>query len=205
MFWRKAIYTLTLLVVCILLLIVVNYVHFQYFPVDVVLYDALVDVVITGVLLAFFSAVVYRRILAPVLTGWEVGLTVVLGFAGGVLYALSIPTIIDRSLSVYILEKLAQRGGEIRYDAFQDVLEKEFMNEYQIVDIRLTEQINSGTVEIDRGCVRLTPRGQRIEGFTRWFRTYYLPKRREIMGQYTDVLTDPFRNSKKIVDTDCKR
>lgn len=37
-------------------------------------------------------------------------------------FAISVPTVIDRSLSMYILEKLQQRGGGIQLAAFDTVL-----------------------------------------------------------------------------------
>ncbi len=55
------------------------------------------------------------------------------------LYALAVPPIIDRSLSVYILEKLHQRGGHIAQSAFDKILKKEFVEEYELVNIRLGE------------------------------------------------------------------
>ena len=110
-------------------------------------------------------------------------------------YALSIPTVIDRSLSIYILEKLAQRGGAIRQGAFESIIVNEYMKEHRLVAIRLTEQLASGTIEIEGDCVRLTSKGRAIAETTRFYRTHILPKRRLIMGAYTDDLTDPFRNS----------
>ena len=137
------------------------------------------------------------------LTPHEAILTIILALALAVNYAVLVPTVIDRSLSIYILEKLAQQGGGIRYDAFEDILRKQYMAEYRVADVRLTEQVNSGTVTIVDGCVRLTPRGERIARLTRFFRSNVLPKRREIMGSYSDALTDPFRNSTHLVESEC--
>ena len=122
----------------------------------------------------------------------------------GYAFAISVPTVIDRSLSFYLLEKLQQRGGGIRQDRFQDVFVKEYMVEHRLVDVRLTEQLESGTIRIEDGCVRLTPRGQRLARFSRWFRANLLPRRRLLMGQYSDDLTDPFRHSAATVDYTCR-
>ena len=96
---------------------------------------------------------------------------------------------------MYILEKLAQRGGAIRQDALAGVFVNEYLPEHRLVDIRLTEQLASGTITVEGGCVTLTPKGRAIAEATRYFRTHLLPKRRMIMGAYTDDLTDPFRQS----------
>jgi hypothetical protein len=179
----------------------VNTLHFQFFTVRVVLYDALLDVVIAGIFAFTACFVLLARRFAT--TREEMALSLIIGLLLTTLYSLSVPAIIDRSLSVYILEKLAQRGGNIRRDAFEDILKQEFFPEHQLVDIRLTEQLNSGTVTIENGCVRLTRRGIMIADFTRFYRTKLLPKKREIMGKFSDDLTDPFRNSTQTVDYAC--
>jgi hypothetical protein len=185
-----------------LLLAVVNILHFRFFPVRVVLYDTLMDVAIACGLLALVYAVYLRRVLA--LNGAEVVLSFAVAVLIGYNYAISIPTVIDRSLSIYILEKIAQRGGGIREDALPSVFKDEYLPEHQLVRIRLTEQLNSGTIRIDNGCVTLTDRGRTIVNATRYYRTHFLPRRREIMGELTDALTDPFRNSKPATDYTCK-
>ena len=39
----------------------------------------------------------------------------------GYILAISVPTVLDRSLSFYILEKLQQRGGGIQQSRFNEV------------------------------------------------------------------------------------
>jgi hypothetical protein len=130
-------------------------------------------------------------------------LLVIMLLAGYAL-AISVPTVIDRSLSFYILEKLQQRGGGIRYAAFEQVFTQEYLKEHRLVDVRLTEQLESGTVRIEHGCVRLTDKGERLAHFSRYFRQHWLPKQRQLMGQYSDALTDPFRHSAPAPDYECE-
>jgi hypothetical protein len=113
----------------------------------------------------------------------------------GYIFAISIPTVIDRSLSFYILEKLQQRGGGIKQDSFEQIFTQEYMKEHRLIDVRLTEQLESGTIIIENGCVKLTRRGEKLAEFSRFFRKNFLPKERLLMGKYTDALTDPFRQS----------
>jgi hypothetical protein len=182
-----------LIVVYIALFLAINTIHFLYFPVRVVLYDTLLDIVIGLVPFAIVYALVLRERL--VLSRPEFVLSLLVSLLIAVNYAISIPTVIDRSLSAYILEKLAQRGGAIQFSAFPRIFTDEYMKEHRLVDIRLTEQLESGTIRIENGCVRLTDRGRLVATVTRFYRTHFLPKQREIMGSYTDALTDPFRNS----------
>jgi len=181
--------------------LVVNTLHFLFFPVRVVLYDSLLDAAFAGIM-ATICIVFLRGRFAT--TREEMALSLIIALLLSTLYALCIPTIIDRSLSVYLLEKLVQRGGSIRQDAFEDILKREWMAETQLVDARLTEALKSSTVTVENGCVRLTPRGRMIADFTRFYRTHLLPKKREIMGRLSDDLTDPFRKSYAIVPFKCE-
>ena len=182
-----------LIVIYIVVFLAINTIHFLYFPVRVVLYDTLLDVVIALLPFALIYVLALRKRLA--LSRPELVLSLLVGLLIAVNYAISIPTVIDRSLSAYILEKLAQRGGAIQFSAFPRIFADEYMKEHRLVDIRLTEQLESGTIVIENGCVRLTDRGRLVATITRFYRTHFLPKEREIMGSYTDALTDPFRNS----------
>ncbi len=109
-----------------------------------------------------------------------------------VLYAVMGPTVIDRSLSLYIVEKLDQRGGEISEDKFDEVFVSEYLPEFRLVDVRLTEQVASGTAVIENGCVRLTKRGRSLAAFVRFYRRTFLPRKRYLRGEVTDQLTKPF-------------
>lgn len=168
-----------------------------------------VDVVFYSSLLAAAAAtlatatILWRwRLFALFTTFEKLQLAAIFALTGYV-FAISIPTVIDRSLSFYILEKLQQRGGGIRVDAFEYVFTNEYMREHRLVDVRLTEQVQSGTIVIAGNCVMLTDRGQRLATFGRFFRTNLLPKQRLLRGEYTDALTDPFRSSASHQDYAC--
>ena len=97
-----------------------------------------------------------------------------------------------------------KRGGGIQQSRFADVFTQEYLKEHRLVDVRLTEQLESGTIEISNGCVKLTDKGQRLAAASRYFRQNFLPKQRLLMGQYSSDLTDPFRQSEAIVDYQCQ-
>lgn len=180
--------------------VLVYYIHITFFRVNVVFYASILDGVLAALMTAGIAVVsgyfsVYCR--------FEKILVVLLWLVSSYSLAISVPTVIDRSLSFYILEKIAQRGGGIRQDAFEEVFTQEYMKEHHLVDVRLTEQLQSGTITIRNGCVTLTEKGRRIEGFSRYFRQHWLPKQRLLMGKYTDALTDPFRSSEKVTSYEC--
>lgn len=196
--FRKALLATIVFVACLLLAYVLR---MRFGEVDVVFYSSIGCVAIA---LLVAGALLYLSRAFATLGGLEKFQLLVIWSLLGYAFAISVPTVIDRSLSFYLLEKLQQRGGGIRQDRFQDVFVKEYMNEHRLVDVRLTEQLESGTIEIHDGCVRLTPRGQRLASFSRWYRANLLPRHRLLMGQYSDDLTNPFRASTASVDYTCR-
>lgn len=175
--------------------------YIRLLPVDVVLYAAMASSALALSVLAlllwlfpawraFSSLEKVQHLLLCALTGYAL--------------ALSVPTVIDRSLSFYILEKLQQRGGGIVRSKMDQVFKDEYMREHRLIDIRLTEQLASGTIRIDdKGCVLLTARGERLAHFSRLFRQYGLPRQRLIGASYSSDLVDPFAISQGEPDYRC--
>jgi hypothetical protein len=184
----------------VVLLALAYVVHARYLPVDVVLYSALGDVLVATAAAA--TLLWGLRWFAP-LQSFEKLQLVVIWLLLGYAFAISVPALIDRSLSFYLLEKLEQRGGGIRQDAFRRVFVEEYLPEHRLVDVRLTEQLESGTIRIERGCVLLTPHGRRMAAFSRAVRRHLLPRRRLLLGTYSDALTEIYRNSPSQVDYAC--
>lgn len=184
-----------------LLLLATYFIHAAYFKVGVVFYSALFDAVIAAILALI---IVTRVKWFKVFTSFETLQLLLIWLLLGYSFAISVPTVIDRSLSFYILEKLQQRGGGIKLADFDQVFTQEYVKEHRLVDVRLTEQQQSGTIIIQDGCVKLTAWGQTLATSSRFFRNHFLPKQRLLMGTYSDDLTDPFRNSPVNVDYLCQ-
>lgn len=178
------------LMLFVFILLVVYISHIKLFQVDVVFYSAILDGVLASVITGTIVLIVpffkdfnsfekIQMIFSFVLMGY--------------MFAISVPTVLDRSLSFYLLEKIYERGGGIKKSGFSDVFTKEYMVEHRLVDVRLTEQLSSGTIIItDEGCVKLTKKGASLAKFSRYFRKNFLPKERLLMGEYSADLTDPF-------------
>jgi hypothetical protein len=183
------------------LLLLASYVAYMWLlPVDVVFYASLAAAAVATLVAA---SLLFRPGAFRALSRFERGQLLAIWLLAGYSMAISIPTLIDRSLSFYILEKLDQRGGGIRLDRFENIFTSEYLREHRLVDVRLTEQLASGTIRIERNCVLLTPRGERLARFGQFFRRHLLPKQRLLMGEYTDALTDPFRRSEPAPDYLC--
>ena len=183
--------------------LLVNFLHFQYVPVSVILYACIWDLVIANILVLAPYWYIRRR--APRLPVTELTLTAIASNLLILLYAVMGPTVIDRSLSIYIVQKIDQRGGEVQEAAMGDIFIQEYMPEMRLIDVRLTEQVTSGTVLAEGDCLILTPKGKALSNFAAFYRATFLPQKRILMDEQTDSLTDPFRNSVQKVETACNR
>jgi hypothetical protein len=178
----------------------IHYVHFRFMLVNVVVFSAVFD----GFLATLITSLILftNRFFSTVQTSEKMLLSVIFLLTGYTL-ALSIPAVIDRSLSFYILEKLQQRGGGILLDRMPEVFTQEYMKEHHLVDIRITEQTEAGTVVVRDGCVRLTPWGNSMATASRFYRLHFLPTRRLLMGAYSSALVDPFQGDQGEKDYVC--
>lgn len=179
----------------------IYWIHIAFFRVNVVFYSAILD----GVLATMIAGIAIWHMRAFAVFGpFEKVQMVLIWLLTAYALAISVPTVLDRSLSFYILEKLQQRGGGIQQSRFAEVFTQEYLKEHRLVDVRLTEQLQSGTIHIENGCVHLTPKGNDLASFSRFFRAHLLPKQRLLLGNYSDDLTDPFRHSATQIDYLCK-
>ena len=156
----KLFYIITLILAYFFFFFIIHLIHFNFFEVDVVLYSSLFDFLIS--LLIILIIIYFIKSLNFI----EKAFTFTLLISFGVIYSLSIPTIIDRSLSFYILEKIQQRDGGILKSSLNEIFVSEYIQEHKLMDMRLTEQLKSGTVYIDNDCIRLTSRGDFIAKFS---------------------------------------
>ena len=178
----------------------IHYVHFRFMLVNVVLFSAVLD----GLLATLITCLILftNRFFSTVQISEKILLSVIFLLTGYTL-ALSIPAVIDRSLSFYILEKLQQRGGGILLSRMPEVFTQEYMKEHHLVDIRITEQMEAGTVVVRDGCVRLTSWGNSMATASRFYRLHFLPTRRLLMGAYSAALVDPFQGDQGGKDYTC--
>jgi hypothetical protein len=178
------------------------YLHITFFNVDVVFYDAVIDVVVAALILIIF---IFKLKYFELFTFFEKAQASIIMLLLGYALAITVPTVIDRSLSFYILEKIEQQGGGIKYSSINDIFTEDYLVEHRLMDIRITEQIESGTIKFIDSCIVLTDRGRYLSSFSRFFRKNFLPKKRLIQGKYTDDLVDPFSNGSNLKKYSCQK
>lgn len=158
-----------LTIIYISILITVYWLHMKYMKVDVILYSALQDVLISLILFGFLQETLIKKYLNKS----EKILILIIQLQLGVMLAISIPTIIDRSLSFYLLEKIQALDG-IKKNQIENLIKNEYIHEFQVPETRINEQLSSKTVmELD-GCIRLTSRGEKITKFSLFIRNQFL-------------------------------
>jgi hypothetical protein len=187
---------ITSLFLFFVILIVIYITHINFFYVNVIFYSAILDGILAAITTTFLLK--YNEYF-KIFSFFEKVLIFIIYLLLGYSLAVSIPTIIDRSLSFYILEKIQEKGSSIKERKFEELFTKEYMIEHQLVKVRLTEQLESGTIVIENGCVKLTKLGETLASMSRNFRKHFLAKKRLLSGKYTNELTKISKfNSKDI-------
>jgi hypothetical protein len=167
-------------------------VHINFFAVQVILYSALLDSLIALIVFAALGFSLKHRLNLDFFE--SIVIMLLLGLIGYSL-SLSLPTVIDRSLSFYFLEKIEQHNGSIKKASMRDIFINDYIDEYKLVEIRITEQLESGTIQLDGSCISLTKRGYLIAKFSNFFRKNLLANNRLILDEYSNHLTNPLGNS----------
>ena len=167
-------------------------VHINFFEVQVILYSALLD---SSIALIIFAAISLSAKDKLNINFFESILIMLLLTLIGYSLSLSLPTVIDRSLSFYFLEKIEQHNGSIEKASMRDIFINDYIDEYKLVEIRITEQLESGTIQLDGSCISLTNRGYLIAKFSNFFRKNLLANNRLILDEYSNHLTNPLGNS----------
>mgnify|MGYP005639763607 FL=1 len=173
------------------ILLLVYLVHINFFQVEVILYSAILDSFIA--LLIFFAfSFFYKSI---IINSFEFLLIMIVLILFGYSFSITLPAVIDRSLSFYFLEKIEQHNGAIQQSSMRDIFIDDYIDEYKLVEIRITEQLESGTIQIVDSCIYLTQRGHMVAKFSNFFRKNFLAKNRLILEEYSNHLTDPLKKS----------
>ena len=132
---------------------------------NALLIDLTIEMAVSA-LVAFAVVGVWRRAsFQPVTQLVWLGLTLSIGM----LYLLLIPTVLDRSLSVYMLSQL-QHETPVNSDALASTVQANYFDDYNVITTRLIEQSVSGNIQVDGDHVLITPRGEGIVTLTENYR-----------------------------------
>jgi len=182
--------------------LIVYLIHINFFRTDVILYSALLDSIISIII---FAVIFFLSKYSNNFNNFETSQIFIILILIGYSVSISLPTIIDRSLSFYILEKIETYNGSVKISSLRDIIINDYIDEYKLVEVRITEQVSSGTIEELDGCIYLTNKGKFIASLSSFFRKNLLAKKRLLLNEYTDDLTDPLKGSVLNEDYVCDR
>ncbi len=138
---------------CLLILLVfpvVHVVHFRILKPEVVLKACIIDILVSCLIGSLIYILVLKN---DVFVTFSAAVTMILGLA---IYAILVPTMVDRSLSVYMLVYLQESAdGSLS----KDELRKMLIND-TILEKRIAEHQRAGAILVDGEKITLTKKGR---------------------------------------------
>lgn len=129
------------------------------------LYDLLFELLLTTTTIFVLTAIIRLSEFKPLTHIVWFALTV----SAGSLYVVAVPTVIDRSLSIYILSKLELHQAVTAEELGRSV-QQDYFADYDVIPTRLEEQQISGNVASVNGSLAITVQGSRIVALTTWYK-----------------------------------
>ena len=157
------------------LFFVVNIIHFHFFTPQVILYSLLFDlvvslaIVIVGLVIMNRTFYLYKNLLLTIFFLISTSQALVI-------YSFVVPTAIDRSLSVYLLEELENNQGALSISDFNNIAKHDYFNDMNVVKTRINEQISTGSIVIIDNRVILTDKGKTLIKIFAFVKKYLLPQ-----------------------------
>lgn len=145
-----------------------------FFKVYVILYSTIFDALLAA---SIVSIIMFFLPGYKIFSHFEKFQTSVIMLLLGYAFAISGPTIIERSMSFYILEKIQEKGGMVPVDQTRNLFMLEFEKERNVIGLHLSEQLKSGTILMDNNTIRLTNAGDQLATFSKYFKMHLLPKK----------------------------
>ena len=152
MFFKFTRYTACYFLVYLLIFVFVR----QFYPSPIIFYQGIVVNIILLILSLSLLFLVKRDEVVKTLTA----ISIVVGFLVSYSFHITIPSLLDRSISLYIIGLTHESGGENISQYKQDFYSG-FINKNGAVEKRVNEQLVSGNIICDNICT-LTEKGESI-------------------------------------------
>lgn len=163
---------LILLIVAVFLFLGIHWFHGRVLGMTVILYGSVLDaaLAILGTAL-LFHFMRFRR-------SWDLEPIFFFSslFLALVIYCIMVPTLVDRSLSVFVLETVEQKK-RIDESKLEGVILSRYLKEMDVTNQRIQEQLASGTIVRRGNEYVLSPWGHTIVEITRFYKENLLPRK----------------------------
>lgn len=160
-------------ILTILLFLIINITHFKMLGAKVILYTCIIDAILACVIqtIVMFFICKNDSKMVIALTAWSTFLIIML-------YSILVPTLVDRSLSIYVLRTVSRAEGSVKLADFDGLLQKGYFREMDVTNQRIIEQTASGTIIIKGEDIQLTRKGRLIISLAGIIERYFLPNDR---------------------------
>ena len=156
---------------------IVNFLHFYFFEVSVILYALIFDIFISSLVFILITFKTHKSYYKNSITYiLFILFTLNLLFT----YSILIPTAIDRSLSIYMLEQIDEKNGSLDLETFETQISKNYFYDMNVIKTRINEQIETGSIDLKNNEISLTEKGKILLGIFNFVKSNFLPKKRVI-------------------------
>ena len=157
------------------LFFIVNAIHFHFFNPQVILYSLLFDLIVS-LMIVVISLVIINKTFFLYKNALFTLFFLISTSQALVIYAFVVPTAIERSLSVYLLERLESSQGMLSISDFNNIAEHDYFNDMSVIETSIDEQVSTGSIVIIDNKVVITDKGKRLVKIFSFVKRYLLPK-----------------------------
>jgi hypothetical protein len=154
---------------------IVNFVHFSFFEVSVVLYALIFDIFISSLL---FTLITFKNHKAYYKNSVTYIFFILFTINLLITYSILVPTAIDRSLSIYMLEKIHESNGPLDIQKFETQISETYFYEMDVFKTRVNEQKETGSIKVENNEITLTKKGEILLSIFKFVKTHFLPKKK---------------------------
>ena len=166
---------LLFLLLFVLIFFIINFLHFLFFEVSVVLYALIFDIFISSLL---FTLITFKNHKTYYKSSVTYIFFILFTINLLITYSILVPTAIDRSLSIYMLEKIDESNGPLDIQKFETQISETYFYEMDVFEIRINEQKETGSIKIENNEITLTKKGEILLSFFNFVKCHFLPKKR---------------------------
>lgn len=137
----------------IIFFFLLQFIIFKFDITGVVFYNSILATIIFTSLYAFYkykTSVLNKNILN----------IIIIIFLSGFIWSITVPTIVDRSLSIFLLRSVEKNNNS---GIKLSTLEKNiihYINEYKVLDVRINEQLKSGNIKVINEKIYISNQGK---------------------------------------------
>ena len=161
----------SLSIVLLTLFLLINYIHLNLFTYSVFLYSSTFDLCLALLITYVFYGIFNKNFFLN--NKLLIAIFSYLHFVTFFLFIIFFNVVIERSLSLYILERLNQTNP-LTIIELNENIRNNYFDDMNVIDTRIVEQISSGNITMHDNQIFLTDQGKSLVNFVRMYKKYFL-------------------------------